>query len=377
MNKLSDDWKDLSDVVLYGYGTVGKSCLGKIKNDFNVSFIIDRNAEALSKLTDGIPVYKPDDGIPRAKGHKIVVMTGGRAYLDIAEFLKSAGLVEFKDFCGIEYLITWWYWDVKDMNCVMELHSALTMDCTLKCKNCNMFVPFYKDKVSYEIDRIKDEIGRLFMYVDYLFCFTMLGGEPFLYEGIGELVRYIGDVYKDRIGTIKIITNGTVVPKPDVVDILSRYKVFVSISDYTGCVSYQKKLEEVEKTFDRSGVNYIVTRQDKWLAFGFPETPARIGKGECAAHMRECSPIFHGYNDKKVFYCHVSWSAEKIGRYVLQEKDFVDLETLPLSSRHVIAEHCLGEIRDGYVSFCQLCGGCGRDNRNEVVPGEQLGKGKN
>ncbi len=376
MNKLSDDWKDLSDVVLYGYGTVGKSCLGKIKNDFNVSFIIDRNADALTNLTDGIPVYKPEDGLHRTKGHKIVVMAGGRAYLEIADFLKSTGLVEFKDFCGIEYLITWWYWDVKGMNCVMELHSALTMDCTLKCKNCNMFVPFYKENIVYEIGQVKEEIDRLFKYVDYVFCYTFLGGEPFLHNGIGEIISYIGASYGDKIGKIKVITNGTILPKKETMDILRKYDVWVSISDYTACVPYKKKLDELCSFFAENGVNYSVAKQEKWLSFGFPRVPFNISPKKCAAHMRECSPIFHGHNDGKVFYCHVSWSAEKIGRYTLQEKDFVDLARLPLADRHVIAEHCLGEIEDGYVSFCRLCGGCGRDNRNEIVPGEQLEKGK-
>ncbi len=38
----------------------------------------------------------------------------------------------------------------------------------------------------------------------------------------------------------------------------------------------------------------------------------------------------------------------------------------------MIAEHCAGCVEAGFVSFCRLCGGCGKDNTHEVRPGEQI-----
>lgn len=371
MNHFSDDWKKLKHIVLYGYGNVGKACFNKIKSDFSVDFIMDKDTEKLKICVADVPALSPKDGLAALDGQKIIVMTGGRVYQEISDFLKNEGLEEFKDYCGIESFITYWYWEVKGLNCVMELHSALTMDCTLKCKNCNMFVPFYEKSVTYDLNRLKEDFDALFKYVDYVFCYTLLGGEPFLYKQIGEFVQYLAESYRDKIGTIKIITNGTLLPKQETLDALRKFNVWVSVSDYTECVPYQKRLGELRQIFENNGVDYTIAKQSKWLAFGFPNAPVSVDKANCAAHMKSCSPIFHGYNDKKIFYCHVAWSAEKIGKYVLQEKDFVDLEKLPVSDRHVIAEHCLGNIKDGYVSFCRVCGGCGKDNENVVPAGEQ------
>ena len=372
MKFFSDDWGSLKHIVLYGYGTVGKSCLKKMQSDFSVDFIMDRDTEKSGRHISGIPVYAPEDGLAALAGQKIIVMTGGRVYLEISSFLRGRGLEEFKDYCSIEFFITHWYWEAKGMNCVMELHSAITMNCTLKCKHCNMFVPFYERNVTYDIDHLKDDADMLFKYVDYVFCYTLLGGEPFLHAHIGEFIRYLAETYGDKIGTIKIVTNGTLLPGPETIEVLRKYPVWVSISDYTGCVPYGERLGELRRIFDENAVDYTVSGLGKWLAFGFPDNPVCIGEDACASHMRECSPIFHGYNDKKIFYCHVAWSAQKIGRYALQEKDFVDLKRLPFSERHVIAEHCLGEIKVGYVSFCRVCGGCGKDNTNYVPVGEQL-----
>lgn len=365
-------WENITHIVLYGYGTVGKACLGKMKSDFKIDFIIDRNAENIGNSIGSIPIYTPESGLGLVGDRKIIVMTGGRAYLEIAEYLKNAGLKEYENFSGIEPFITWWYWGIREQNCVMELHTALTMRCTLKCKDCNMFVPFYEKNIEYSVEQLKKEIGILFSYIDYLFCYTLLGGEPFLYKGIGEIIEYIAEVYGNKVGTIKVITNGTVIPSPETIRILQKHNVWVSISDYTAAVPYEKKLSELCGILKTSRIDYSVANQKRWRSFGFPVRHVNIDDAYCAMHMRECSPIFHGYNDGKVFYCHVAWSAEKIGRYHLKDKDFVDLRKLRLASRHIIAEHCLGEIEDGYVSFCQFCGGCGKDNMNEVMAGVQM-----
>lgn len=369
---LSSDWNNIYHIVLYGYGTVGKSCLNKIKKDFKVDYIIDRNVDEIGDSISDISVVSPEKGLADRTTQRIIVMTGGRVYLEISNYLRDIGLKEYQDYCSIEHFITEWYWKNRKENCVMELHSAVTMDCTLKCKNCNMFVPYYIDKVYYDVNSVKEEIDLLFEYVDFCFCYTLLGGEPFLHKRIIEVIKYLGDRFADQIGKIKIITNGTIIPDDEIMGELKRYDVWVSISDYTGVVPYNDKLRQLCNRFDKYGIDYSVAKQDKWLAFGFPQNPFCFDIGDCAQHMRECSPIFHGYNDKKVYYCHVAWSAEKIGKYSLEESDYIDLTTLDKKDRHIIAEHCLGRIKNGYISFCRLCGGCGRDNLREVVPGEQI-----
>ncbi|MBQ9539582.1 MAG: 4Fe-4S cluster-binding domain-containing protein, partial [Treponema sp.] len=100
------------------------------------------------------------------------------------------------------FFITHWYWSIKGLNCVMELHTALSMNCSLKCKSCNMFVPFYEKSLTYDLNQIKEEVDTLFKYVDYVFCYTLLGGEPFLYKHFDEVLQYIAGSYRDKIGTM-------------------------------------------------------------------------------------------------------------------------------------------------------------------------------
>lgn len=370
---LPADWGDLKEIIMYGYGAIGQACLSSILKDFSVPYIIDMDEHKQGRKIGGINIVSLEVGLRQIAGRKIIVSTGGRSYLTIAKVLKEKGLNEYEDFCNIEYFITEWYWQYKQKNCLMEIHTALTMQCTLKCKNCNMFVPHYSEKLVYPLQTLQDEFDLLFSKVDYVFCITLLGGEPLLYPQITEFVQYLFDNYKENIGTIKIITNGTIVPKEEFFSIMKDYPVWISISDYTNQVQYAGQLNKFIEKIKQYSLEYTVTKMETWNDFYFPERQIKIDNNKCAAHMKECSPIFHGYNDKKIYYCHVAWSAEKMGKFKLSESDYVDLtEINDNESRHHIAEHCLGIVDGGYISFCQFCGGCGKDNTSCVIAGEQI-----
>ena len=55
MKMFSDDWDNLTKVVLYGFGTVGKACIDKMKQDFHVDFMLDRNADKLGGGMEAFP----------------------------------------------------------------------------------------------------------------------------------------------------------------------------------------------------------------------------------------------------------------------------------------------------------------------------------
>lgn len=369
-SRLAEGWKDAEHVILYGCGNVASACLSKIEKDFSIDYIIDRLGET-QEAWEGHLLLSPEQGLAQRQDQKIIVMTGGRVYQEIAASLRAAGLAEYDDFCAIEYFLTWWYWENRAENVVMELHMALTMRCTLRCAHCNMFVPYYAQPVTLPLRQLEEEIALLFRSVDFLGCLTLLGGEPFLYNSLAAFLDVLHRSYADRIGTIKLITNGTLLPDERLLASLAVAGAWVSISDYTREVPYGKRLRELRKLLASRQIRTTVTEMREWRDFGFPEHPVRCAPEACEAHRIACSPIFHGYNDGKIFYCHVAWSAANIGRYRLQTKDFIDLRTLAQEDRHAIARHCLGDLVDGYVGLCQVCGGCGLDNDKIVPAGRQ------
>ena len=371
--KLADDWRTVEEIILYGYGAVGQACLSSISKDFMVPYIIDNDPKKQKSCIKGLNVYSLKDGLEKRQGRKMIISTGGRTYLEICKILVSKGLKEYEDFCGMEYFITEWYWRYKGLNVLMEIHTAITMQCTLRCKHCNMFVPHYSNNITYNLETLKEEFELLFSKIDIIFCLTLLGGEPLLHPELSKLIQYLFNNYKDKIGVLKIITNGTLGLPDCTLESMVNYPVWFSISDYTKQVKYGNRLNDFIDKLKGYGINHTVTKIESWNDFYFPVNKICIDEEKCYAHMRECAPIFHGYNDKKIYYCHVAWSAEKIGKYKLSQSDYIDLRNITDDeSRHKIAEHCLGMLDEGYVSFCQFCGGCGKDNKCIVMAGEQL-----
>ena len=62
------------------------------------------------------------------------------------EYLEKLGFISGVNFCSMEQFLTEWFWKYKKKACLMEVHSTITSRCTLKCRHCNMFMPYYKEK---------------------------------------------------------------------------------------------------------------------------------------------------------------------------------------------------------------------------------------
>lgn len=365
MSELSRGWLETDRFVLYGWGNIGKKCFAKFQTDFHIVAIIDNDYRKQGEY-HGIPIIGKNSAHPILESNKVIVLTGGKVYKDIADDLNAMGLQENIDFCSVEVFISEWYWDKKGQNYLLEVHTAITMRCTFKCINCNMFVPYYKKAVDYSFEEMKHMYDLFFQYVDYVFCIALLGGEPFLSPILGELIDYLGNNYSKKIGVINIISNGSVVPDDMTIGVMVRHGVLVYLSNYSSAIPYEKKLMQTIEKLQKNNIEYMLRDINEWKDFGFPMARPVIKCSDMVKHMRTCAPIFHGLNDNKFYYCHVAWSAEKAGIYKLNKGDYICLDNLALTEKRKLTKHALGNLEDGYVSLCQLCGGCGDDNLNIV-----------
>lgn len=373
-SKLTDDWKDISELVIYGFGKVAHDNIEFFKNNFNIVYIVDSNKEKCNCEFKGISVKHVSDVKGDLKNHKIVIMTANRNAALVGEDLEKFGLQLGKDFCSMEQFLTEWFWNYKKKVCLMEVHSTITSRCTLKCKHCNMFMPYYKEHVDYTAKDILEDLELLFRHVDYIVAYEILGGEPLINGELADMIRQIGDRYGNRIGNIGIITNGTLLPDEQLIEISKKYNVKYDFSDYTDVVDYKKRFDSAVKIVSDAGLRYSVNRSLRWCDFGFPVNNRMYDFDKVREHMLSCGPIFHGLNDGKYYYCHVSWSADKAKLLKNVSDDYIDLRTLDDDDRakEAILEHSNGNMAKGFVKLCKICGGCGNDNTEFVKAAEQM-----
>lgn len=377
LDRLSEDWNSLEEIIVYGYGRVAARNIGKLWKDFKITGIIDNNPKLQGENYRGIPIQTFEQAKGQIQNTKIIVATSALAYASIAKDLEGIGLVEFQDFSRLEDFMPEWYWKNRQEVCLSQMFSSVTSRCTFNCKYCNMLMPYYNDTnhYDYKAEDILADFDVFFQRVDYLTSYFVIGGEPLLNKDLSRILEMVFEKYGTRIGYMQIISNGSIVPDDELMRVIKKCDIQVRLSDYTHVLPYGKKLQQVKDVLKENGISYSMSIYETWMDPGFPEAVEPIGKTreEARKHMLLCSPGCHILSDKKVFYCGLIFSSEKCGLYKLQPGDYVDLEKS--SGQHTdkeeILKYCLGCVKNDYISICNICRGSGSDNPHVIGVAEQ------
>lgn len=373
--KLSEDWMNISEIIIYGFGLVAEVVFDQICSDIDVKFVIDNKLGINGTKYNGIPVYSYEDCKHMIGKIKIVIAADTVSAAEIVESLKEDDYYEDRDFTTIERFVTEWYYRRFHKANLLEMHTSITTRCTFNCRYCNIFMPYYKERIDYTFEEFKKNVDMLFHHIDYVFKYQLIGGEPFLNKDLSQMIRYLYEKYDERIGMIRIITNGGIVPDDELVDAMKTCKCDVLLSNYTHSIPYKEKYEKVKSTLLDNGIKYGELISQRWRDVGFPHNPRNIPLNKVREHMLTCATFWHGLVDEKLYYCNCTWSAANTGLYNIEKTDYLDLKTLDDSEngKIQILQFVLGDSQPGYYnSFCRVCGGCGKDNDCVVASGEQL-----
>lgn len=372
LGMLSERWLRTNKIVIYGFGVIAGKCVDMLAEDFSIPYIIDNASEKNGTVYKGIPIISQQEAMKRGKQYPIVVIGTIGVYQSISDMLTSDGFIENEDYCLLDLFVAEWYWHNKKQVHLVEVHTAITTKCTLRCQNCNMFMPYFKQHVVNNLSIFKKDMDALFRIADRIFSIGILGGEPLLNPDLADMILYLESNYGSRIGEISLITNGTIIPDRNLIHVLKNCNVRVHISDYTSTVPYQNKLENMKKILEENNIKYRINSSLVWCDFGFPANCFHFQ--DVRNHMMECFPVFRGINDSKLYFCHVAWSAEKCGLYQLKDEDFYELSELDKKNESEMKNflnYSLGGNSKWSLSFCKFCGGCGADNKNYVQAGIQ------
>lgn len=110
---------------------------------------------------------------------------------------------------------------------------VLTTKCTMKCKHCNSFMPYYTEKTQYAkttFEEFKKDIDTLLQAVDYIDYFGFVGGEPLLCKDLDKMVVYACS--QKKLHHIFIATNCTIMPTESLLKAMQNKKLAVQLSDY-------------------------------------------------------------------------------------------------------------------------------------------------
>lgn len=376
LNLLDDkSWSNISKIIIFGYGRSGKKIFPILQKDFEIVAIVENDMSKVGQIIDGVSVLSFKEAVSLMKKYRTVITTQAYFYQEISKQLQEAGLEENIDFVTWKQFLVEWYYKYCKKICIEKTDVFITPFCSLKCEKCVFFTPYWRDKLDMDVHKVMSDVDSYFSCVDYVFDMQIVGGEPLLHRQLSQILEYIGSKYRKQIGFLGIITNGTIIPNKEVLDVLKKYDIWVSISDYTEEVKYDGKIDAVCDALKAAEVLFIRNRNIKWFDFGFPKPTVCYDGEKAEAHMKECNTVCHTLSDGKFYYCAVDYAAQKSGLFKESKSSYLDLSQIDTNSvedRSQILRYDLGEIEGGVLPLCKVCGGFGKDNQNVIPTAKQL-----
>jgi organic radical activating enzyme len=239
---------------------------------------------------------------------------------------------------------------------IFQTDVLVTEKCNLACSFCNMFIPHYELPKHRDTQTILNDIDLYFNLVDYVSIFHLVGGEPFLHPNIKDIIEYILEKYSDKIDKFIITTNGTVLPKEEILEVLKNNNVILSVSNYSNKLEKLKnKVDRVLGIYQDKNINHYVRNNIEWYDFGDLRIKNNMSEEKLINHFDSCTAPFRGLNDGKFYYCHLNTSAVLTKLFPPNENDYVNLsEVYPKD----LIKFDLGFTELGYITFCDNCNGC-------------------
>lgn len=207
---------------------------------------------------------------------------------------------------------------------ITQMSASIGTKCTLNCEDCSALMPLYSDscKKAYMIDteQVIFQFDRLLEAIDRLFLINIVGGEPFMHSGLGEILEYC--INSSKINRIRITTNATLVPSKDIAKQLSHKKVEVYVSNY-GDVS--KKREELITFCIDENISFRLDDVFYWHKIGNMGKKNR-GESELRRAFKNCLiPQCMYFLDGKFHLCTFSAHGMDLGLVPDTPGEYVDV----------------------------------------------------
>ncbi len=373
-DKFISEWNLDTEYVLFG---ASKECIQFIRtidlllgeNVLKIKYIVDHNVENQTTLKNineissfyhqskNIEVKRKNIELIHIDNFKITPNTQVIVTTDVykqkyKEFLEENGVkwTWYKNIASI------WPYKYKNIVHIFQSDVLVTEKCSLNCSHCNMFMPHYEFPIHRELDTIISDIDSYFNIVDYVSVFHLVGGEPFLYPNIENVITHILKNYITKIDKLIITTNGTILPKDTIIQLLKDNDVILSVSDYSDKLEFVKsKITKVLNVYKNNNINHYVRNEIEWYDFGDLRVKKNLPTDDLIKHFDSCTAPFRGLNDGKFYYCHLNTSAVRTKLFPLSENDYVDINTI---SKEDLLKFDLGYTDLGYITFCDNCNGC-------------------
>lgn len=238
--------------------------------------------------------------------------------------------------------------------------------CTLNCDGCGQHTPLIREmdqrKKMIHMERLKRNLNRLLSSVNGINHVGIAIGEAFVNENLLETIELVGNC--EKIMSMNLPTNGTVLPKTEILNAMKKYHVSATITKYP-CVA-QEKIDQLTNLFDQYGILYSVYEDRTWYDLGTFEVLNCTPK-ENQLKYKNCERQWILMNESELWKCVVHATAVFCGKEK-KTNDFVDLK----QSGKDIRQKIYHIASKPYLEPCTRCHGMSGKDAITIPAGRQI-----
>lgn len=238
-----------------------------------------------------------------------------------------------------------------DLLILPRIVISVSNRCTLRCKDCNALVPYFKNRRDIPVNEIIDIIDKIFSVVDICINVEVIGGEPFLYRELDTVLNHL--VEKSQIYSIEVTTNGTVELEKSVIEALKNNKIYVFLSDYEAVNKDIKK--EMLRIFQENSIKYEVLNMDSWIDAGNYDKRNKSRNEicwqyfRCTTHMH-CKTLWEG----KLFACGRAPAIFDLCN-LTDKSSYLDFKEFSIDNKEEIRNKIKEFYLSEYAECCDFC----------------------
>ncbi|MAI02489.1 MAG: hypothetical protein CMP40_01505 [Rickettsiales bacterium] len=368
--------RNSNGVMVFGTGNLGNIVLAALKKaEIKVIKLVDNNKSRWGKIYNGFEVIAPKD-LKKTNNEVPVLVASDLTHPYIHRQLRDLKITNVYDcdFIFSELNLTLEecniYWSKEKVRQKVDAYMydliaqknkksklnikavdlVLTEKCSLKCNGCSNLMQYYAKPVDEDFEQCIKSIDKFLTTVDYVFEIRVLGGEPFMYKRIYEVIEHL---YKyDNYGKLQINTNGTICPKPEKLKLFQNEKVFFDISNY-GKLS--RNIEKLISELNRLNIRHSAQSVDKWQDCGKIISTNRSVEenkevfGNCCENQG--LTILHG----SVYLCPFAANATNLKAIPYHSKEIIELEKYDRAELKKLISDLYFETE--FLEACKSCNG--------------------
>ncbi len=239
---------------------------------------------------------------------------------------------------------------------LLHLDLVITECCSLNCRDCSNLMQYYDHPCNLSSDEVINDLRRITgsLKIGEL---NILGGEPFVNQKVlSAVLAFLTEEKADRVDSINIITNGTIVPGEECINAMKNNpKTHVTLSNYGTLSSHQGELIEV---LSCNGIGYsLIDEAFYWLDFGRPVEYAeslefKKRQYRNCYNRKHCNTLYRG----GFYVCPRQAHAIRLGLIPDNKDEYVNLYNPAYRDRDDLRRAVIDVVRSKqYITACNYC----------------------